>query len=181
MHIFFKRPLLMTLVRKAKISALMYHRVYISSIYISFIVGAFIFVIQKETRPVILAPLIELTIYSRLHYGVPHWLLWTVYGMSMVYLYPVHIHHPLLSFGVVDFLLRFQIVFAFLPLGEIVYNFMLDPQPLKESVKYWPFLKFDEKFYDSQYFMKSAKKTDGWIRVMSQVKFKNDDEKKKDP
>lgn len=56
---------------------------------------------------------------------------------------------------------------------------MLDPQPLKESVKYWPFLKFDEKFYDNQYFMKSAKKTDGWIRVMSQVKFKNDDEKKK--
>lgn len=143
-------PLMMTLVRKGKASAMWYHRIYFLSLWMSFIAAIVRSYSAKEENGIFFTMAIFLLIKGRIAHGLPHWLLWSIHGFVMFYIYPLFIQPILVQTSFVTYL-RYTFVLGIVPIGHMIHELILDPRPMKESIKHWPFLNFDDSFYESRF------------------------------
>lgn len=144
---------LLFVITQGKATAFDLHRVYFLSLWISFI-GGYVRVVQtKEECGIFFSMATFLLIRGRIAHGFSHSVLWTVHGITMYYLYPLYVKPFLYESGISDYL-QYSYVLGVIPFCHFIHELMMDQgRPFLESVKYWPFLNFDEKFYESRFKM----------------------------
>jgi len=147
-------PLMMTLVRKGKSSPMWYHRIYSISLWLSYFAGAGRMMASGDGDGFILSGLtVGWVIFVRISYGYPHWILWSICGMTLFNFYPTWIRPFLIEKELIGSLNNFSMVVAAMPVGWQLLEWYLDPRPVLESLMHWPFFMIPEDYCEKYRFL----------------------------